>query len=128
MREIASTPEKILDAPELKDDYYINILDWSPKGLLAVSLNTAIYLWNSHSGGIHQLLSTNDNLNYISSVSWMHDILAVGFANNSLEIWDANQMRCIRTITSHTGRVCSLAWNGIENYLLSSGSKDTTVC
>lgn len=31
-------PEKILDAPELKDDYYLNLLDWSSKGKLAIGL------------------------------------------------------------------------------------------
>ena len=30
MRNIPSGPEKILDAPGLKDDYYINIIDWGP--------------------------------------------------------------------------------------------------
>lgn len=28
-REISKTPFKVLDAPALKDDYYLNLLDWS---------------------------------------------------------------------------------------------------
>ena len=32
-------PEKILDAPEIRDDYYLNLMDWGNNGLLAVSLN-----------------------------------------------------------------------------------------
>ena len=28
-RHIPSAPERILDAPELLDDYYLNLLDWS---------------------------------------------------------------------------------------------------
>jgi hypothetical protein len=35
---IKPEPEKILDAPELKDDYYLNLLDWSSKGQLAIGL------------------------------------------------------------------------------------------
>ena len=27
-RQIPSAPERILDAPELVDDYYLNLLDW----------------------------------------------------------------------------------------------------
>lgn len=30
--------EKILDAPDIKDDYYLNLLDWSSKGTLAIGL------------------------------------------------------------------------------------------
>ena len=29
LRFIPSYPEKILDAPDLVDDYYLNLLDWS---------------------------------------------------------------------------------------------------
>jgi hypothetical protein len=38
-------PEKILDAPELKDDYYLNLMDWSPQGPLAIGLNNKVYLY-----------------------------------------------------------------------------------
>ena len=29
-RNIPQAPERILDAPELLDDYYLNLLDWGP--------------------------------------------------------------------------------------------------
>jgi hypothetical protein len=29
-KKIAKEPYKILDAPLLKDDFYLNVLDWSP--------------------------------------------------------------------------------------------------
>jgi cell division cycle protein 20 (cofactor of APC complex) len=32
------TPERILDAPNLIDDYYLNLLDWSNTNILAISL------------------------------------------------------------------------------------------
>jgi hypothetical protein len=31
-------PDKILDAPDLKDDYYLNLLDWGDNKILAVCL------------------------------------------------------------------------------------------
>lgn len=46
MRYIAPTPEKILDAPELKDDYYLNLLDWSSKGILSIGLADKVYLYS----------------------------------------------------------------------------------
>ena len=46
-RKIPKTPFKVLDAPDLQDDYYLNLLDWSSQNVLAVGLGTAVYLWNA---------------------------------------------------------------------------------
>ena len=43
-RYIPSMPEKILDAPDLLDDYYLNLLDWSVGNVLAVALGPTVYL------------------------------------------------------------------------------------
>jgi hypothetical protein len=37
-RIISKTPERILDAPNLIDDYYLNLLDWSKNNVVAVGL------------------------------------------------------------------------------------------
>ena len=44
-RHIPQAPERILDAPELLDDYYLNLLDWGKNNVLAVALGDSIYLW-----------------------------------------------------------------------------------
>ena len=41
---IASDPEKILDAPNLKDDYYLNLIEWGENGIISVSLGSNLYL------------------------------------------------------------------------------------
>lgn len=46
-RKIPKTPFKVLDAPDLQDDYYLNLLDWSSQNILAVGLGTAVYMWNA---------------------------------------------------------------------------------
>ncbi len=38
LRVIARTPERILDAPNLENDYCLNLMDWSEDGVLAVAL------------------------------------------------------------------------------------------
>ena len=45
--KISKTPFKVLDAPELQDDFYLNLLDWSAQNILAVGLGTAVYLWSA---------------------------------------------------------------------------------
>lgn len=37
---------QVLDAPALIDDFYLNLLDWSQQGLLAVALGLHIYVYN----------------------------------------------------------------------------------
>ena len=46
-RKISKTPFKVLDAPELQDDFYLNLLDWSSQNTLSVGLGTSVYLWSA---------------------------------------------------------------------------------
>ena len=70
-RTIPSSPERILDAPEFRDDYYLNLIDWSSSNFLAVALNKELYLWNASGGEISQLLSMDeDTSDYITSTAW----------------------------------------------------------
>lgn len=120
-RVIPSQPEKILDAPELINDWYLNLLSWNNSNILAVALNSAVYLWNATTGGIACLLQTPEN-EYVSSLSWIQEgnVLAVGTSNNVVEIWDADKQSRLRKMAGHSQRVSSLDWN---SYFLTSGSK-----
>ncbi len=44
-RIISKTPERILDAPNLIDDYYLNLLDWSRNNVVAVGLGIKSFLF-----------------------------------------------------------------------------------
>lgn len=126
-RQVQSVPEKILDAPDFLDDFYLNLIDWSSTNNLAVALNKDLYIWNATTKDIYQLMSLNENSNdYISSVSWIQkgNILAVGNSKSVVELWDVNKKVCLRQMKSHkaqtTNRVGALAWN---SHLLCSGSR-----
>lgn len=120
-RVIPSIPEKVLDAPEVVNDWYINILSWSSSNVLAVALKSTVYLWNAVTGDIKCLLETPPN-EYVSSISWIQDgnQLAVGSSLNTVEIWDADTSQRLRKMAGHSQRVDALDWN---LYTLSSGSK-----
>jgi len=45
-RKIPKTPFRVLDAPNIIDDYYLNLLDWGKENIIAVALSDEIYLWN----------------------------------------------------------------------------------
>jgi len=125
-RTLPQNPEKILDAPELLNDYYLNLIDWGSSDILAVCLGQSVYLWNAANSQIKQLSSTTENENYVSAVNWSQcaNYLAVGLSNHSIQIWDPERGQLIRTLRGHEERISSLSWNGC---LLSSGSRDTNI-
>jgi cell division cycle protein 20 (cofactor of APC complex) len=120
-----SSPARVLDAPGLIDDYYLNILDWSPRNVLAVALNGTVYLWRD--GQASELFSVNEE-EYLSGVSWIHDgtCLAASLSNGTVQIWDSTKAKRLRTIahSSTKERVGSLSWN---RHLLTTGAHDGTL-
>ena len=87
-RHIPSAPTRILDAPDLLDDYYLNLLSWSDTNVLAVALSQTVYLWNAETGGIDELFNVESEGPdaHISSVSWIQEgggHLAVGTSSVS---------------------------------------------
>ena len=46
-RKISKMPFKVLDAPQLVDDFYLNLIDWSDTNNLAVALARCLYVWNA---------------------------------------------------------------------------------
>ncbi|TPX69774.1 hypothetical protein SpCBS45565_g02221 [Spizellomyces sp. 'palustris'] len=123
--EIPRSPYKILDAPELQDDYYLNLIDWSSTDILGVGLNTCVYLWSAASSKVTKLcdLGPNDS---ITSVNWMQrgTHLAVGTDTGLVQLWDVEKEKKVRQFKGHTKRVGTIAWNG---ELLTSGSRDKTI-
>ena len=122
-RKIPKIPEKILDAPNLIDDFYLNILDWGSTNILSVALANEVYLWNGYTYKTTLLMSSQEN---IISLSWMENgkCLAIGLQNGNIQLWDTIKNSKIREIKAHENRVTCLSWN---NYILSSGSKDKII-
>ncbi|XP_028937516.1 cell division cycle protein 20 homolog [Ornithorhynchus anatinus] len=121
-RYIPSMPERILDAPEIRNDFYLNLVDWSGQNVLAVALDNCVYLWSASSGDILQLLQMERPGDYVSSVAWIREgnYLAVGTSNAEVQLWDVQQQKRLRNMSSHAARVGALSWN---SYILSSGSR-----
>ncbi len=55
-RYISKNPFKVLDAPFLQDDYYLNVVDWCKNNTLAVGLANCIYTWNYQSNSVQKLI------------------------------------------------------------------------
>ena len=130
-RKIPKTPFRILDAPNLVDDFYLNLLDWGKENIIAIALSDELYLWNDNNAKSSLLMTYESNnttsedsfINNITSLSWMQNglFLGIGLPDGNIQFWDINKKIKIREIEAHNNRVTCLSWN---DNILSSGSKD----
>jgi len=146
-RFIPKSPDKILDAPDLVDDYYLNLLDWSKSNILAVALRHCVFLWNAGTGATQKLLelpqTDGAQTNIVTSLAWGDQpgchTLAVGTHNAEIQLWDVGAARQVGGFSGHRDRwlaaaagmrgrepprVSSLSWAGPT---LSSGSRDSWI-
>ena len=123
-RQIPSKSEKVLDAPELLDDFYLHLIDWSSNNHLGVALATSVFVWNSANGEIDELFTRDNEDEYVTSVRWVNEgnLLATGVAAvNSVELWDVTEPKKLRNMSSHGDRIATLDWN---EFNLASGCRD----
>lgn len=124
-RRVSKVPYKVLDAPQLQDDFYLNLVDWSSTNVLAVGLMGAVYIWSAHTSQVKKLCEVGDD-DAITSVSWSQrgNHLAVGTHKGVTQIWDTISCKLVRKLNGHFGRVSSIAWN---TSIVSTGSRDRTI-
>ena len=145
LRNVCKTPYRVLDAPDLADDFYLNLVDWSSTNVLGVGLGSCVYLWTAHNAAVSKLCDLASSDDTVSSVSWVQKVclalslssilpqsilfqgtmLAVGTLSGRMHIYDAHTLQLQRSYNNaHTQRIGALAWN---THVLSSGSRDRMV-
>lgn len=133
---MARAPFKVLDAPSLADDFYLNLVDWSPANVLAVGLGSAVYLWSACTSKVTKLCDLADGAadpaspggggDAVTSVSWSGrgSYLAVGTGGGDVHLYDAGACALVRRMGGHRGRVGAAAWSGAT---LVTGSRDRAI-
>eukprot|EP00871_Galdieria_phlegrea_P001550 jgi/Galph1/2396/GphlegSOOS_G1038.1 len=124
-RKIPKNPYKVLDAPNLADDFYLNLVDWSSENILAVGLDRTVYLWNAVTSKVTKICEV-DSGDAICSVSWSPrgKELAVGTRSGEVHLYDISHVKRVRTFAGHTLRVGCISWT---ERLVASGSRDHTI-
>ncbi|KAG5224128.1 WD-40 repeat family protein [Salix suchowensis] len=116
--------ERTLDAPDIVDDFYLNLLDWGSSNVLAIALGNTVYLWDASDGSTSELVTVDEEDGPVTSVNWAPDgrHIAIGLNNSHVQLWDSTSNRQLRTLSGgHRSRVGSLAWN---NHILTTGGMD----
>ncbi|CAN3479787.1 APC/C activator protein Cdc20p [Diutina catenulata] len=121
-KKIPTAPDRVLDAPGLVDDFYLNLLSWSSSNMLAIGLGSAVYVWNASTGSVGLLCDLPQSCP-VTSVRWCDDgsYVSVGRDDGHVEIWDIEYNTRLRTLGfDHATRVAAQSWH---QHVLTSGSR-----
>lgn len=94
-RRIPKAPKKILDAPGIIDDFYMDILDWSSTDLIGISLMNSVYLWknNVKDNSVSRLVELDDGCYCAIKFSADGKYLAGGEDSGHLHIYDVESKK-----------------------------------
>lgn len=101
------TSERTLDAPDIIDDYYLNLLDWGSSNVLSIALGGTVYLWDATDGATSELVTVDEENGPVTSVKWAPDgrHIAVGLNNSEVQLWDTTANRLVCFFTSYVSIV-----------------------
>jgi len=98
-KAVPTVPFRVLDAPNLKDDYYCSILAYSYTcHTLAVALTQKVYLWTEQYGVRYPPLPPVRATNFVTSLAFSSEkggraILAVARNSGSVTLWSLLEAR-----------------------------------
>eukprot|EP01039_Chlorochromonas_danica_P006781 gene6781-7491_t len=126
-RSIPTQPKKVLDIPNLVNDYYLNLLHWGSNNSLAIALGPTAYLWHPDTGQVDSVMTLEDSDAYISSIQWAPrcHLLAMGTTLNTVFLYDSQQETITRELEGHSNRVAALSWQ--NNNILTTGGRDGAI-
>ena len=122
-RFLWKTPTRMLDAPNVTDDFYLNLIGWDDTSNLAVALEDTVYVYNNTTKNI-LFESTNSPGDIISCVSW-------GKKSDQLLVCSlsACYVRDLPADTvAHTIGVRNIDCASWNNTLLATAGRDGQVC
>lgn len=121
-RIIDTYPLRILDAPGVSDDFYLNLLDWTDNRI-SIALGDTVYCYNVDTKEVNEIFSCENS--YVSAVKGCGDVLAIGDSKGQIHLYDWEKGEIAETRAMHTTRVCSIAFS---EKMMSSGEKAGKIC
>lgn len=108
-RPIRKVSERVLDAPDARDDFYMQILDWSFNDTIGIALDTKVYIWNAQTQKTTCLCPTRlDNYIFYSSIAFHsnRNIIACNSSEDILELYDYGQIDQIKNVRLESRATC----------------------
>jgi cell division cycle 20-like protein 1 (cofactor of APC complex) len=129
-KSIPKTAYKVLDAPNLRDDFYLHLVDWSKQDVVAVGLDNKLYTWNAKFSEVSFISDLEDYDNYYSSLSYNVDgQLLISCANDgNIYIRDVEKSKNEKFCTKlSNGRICAISPMNLNPNIFSLGCKDLVI-
>ena len=126
-RKISKIAYKILDAPGIIDDFHMNILDWSKKNVIGISLSNNVYLFEKikNKNKVSNLVELKDNFYTSIKFNPSGNLLACGDKEGNLDIYNIKERKKISELKLHSNRITSISWK--NDKILSTGSRDKLI-
>ena len=114
---------KVLDAPELMDDFYLHILSWSNNDIIAVALGERLFFLDNKDNRV-SLLKKYRNVK-ISSCKFMDDPsnIAIGLENGYISLCDTVKYKEYSLFQQHVDRASVIETIPFENKLFTTSSR-----
>ncbi|OGM41106.1 WD domain protein [Aspergillus bombycis] len=131
-RIVPTLPFRILDAPNLRDDFYCSTLAYSTtSGILAVGLGHHVYLWSEAFGVQYPPFPDQHPSNYVTSLSFSSEggekgILAVGRHSGTLSLWSVFDSE-IRFEINHPYTITCVAFKHVKSRRISERFQNAEV-
>lgn len=125
-KKVPTAPERVLDAPNIVDDFYLNNVAWALSNLIAIGLEDTVYVWNASTGLVGLLCELTNNT-LVTSLRWSEDgsYISVAREDGAIEIWDIETNSRLRTLQHGTGsRVAAHCW---LSHLVALGSREGSI-
>ncbi|KAK9282732.1 hypothetical protein L1049_010952 [Liquidambar formosana] len=128
-RKVPKTPHKVLDAPSLQDDFYLNLVDWSSQNVLAVGLGTCVYLWTASNSKVwdgtrgKRVRTMGGHQTRTGVLAWSSRILSSGSRDRNILQHDLRVPGdFVSKLVGHKSEVCGLKWSPDDRELASGGN------
>lgn len=115
-RSIETTPYRILDAPGLVDDYYLNLLDWTGPSV-NIALGATVYSYDTATRAVEEAHTAPSG--YVSCISGTPNGLLVGESSGRVVLIDPVKGASV-AFTNHDTRVCAAS---ATEHLLTTGDR-----
>lgn len=95
MQRLPSQPYKILSANYLKDDFYLNLLDYSDSGNIGVALQSGLFIWSGCATKVTKAFEFKEEGEFICSLQFMagSNKVAMGMNRGELSLLDLQRQR-----------------------------------
>jgi WD40 repeat protein len=126
-RNLQTSPIKVVHTEDLVTDFYLSLLHWSQRNILAVALSDRVHLICGKDFSDEAFQPVNPYSDYVTAVQWSNDarLLAIGTASDSVQIWDPQTKQIIREMRSCINRTSTISWH--SNHVFSSAGNNSFI-